>query len=62
VANTSPETSYVIGRLTFEKISEVEGIHLSGQAKRALSDPDLESQSGGERRRTIVRRLKQTTS
>jgi type II restriction/modification system DNA methylase subunit YeeA len=62
VPNVSPEKSYVLGRPPFEKISEVEGIHLSGPAKRVLAEPDLDHQSGDERRRSIKRRLKQNIS
>lgn len=61
VPAVGPGKSYIIGRPTFEKISEVEGIRLSDSMKRTFAEFDTEDRSPSERRRRIVRRLKQTT-
>jgi type II restriction/modification system DNA methylase subunit YeeA len=61
VPTVPPGKAYVIGRSTFEKISEVEGLRLSEPMKQAFAEFDLQGQSDKDRHRSIVRRLKQTT-
>jgi type II restriction/modification system DNA methylase subunit YeeA len=61
VPNSPEDKPYVVSRATYEKVSEVEGIRLSGSAKEAVRELDLENQTDKERRRRIVKRLKQTT-
>jgi hypothetical protein len=61
VANVPAGKPHIIGRSTFEKISEVEGIRLSDSMKQAVSELDFDRQSDEERRRSISKRLKQTT-
>jgi hypothetical protein len=48
----------VLGRERFGKISEVEGIHLSGSMKRAFAEFDRKGMSAAERRRDIIGRYK----
>lgn len=45
---------FILGRDNFEKISAVEGIHLSDEMKRAFRDFDREGISGDERRRALI--------
>jgi hypothetical protein len=47
-----------LGRETFAKISEVEGIRLSQEAKRAFAEFDAQGLSHEERRRAIIGRFK----
>ena len=48
----------VIGREQFAKISEVENIHLSEDAKRMFEEFDRQNLSHEERRRTIIERFR----
>jgi hypothetical protein len=47
--------AFVIGRARFSKISAVDGITLTREAKKRAVDFDRRGASGDERRRTIVR-------
>jgi hypothetical protein len=48
----------LIGRRQFAKISEVEGIHLSHDAKRMFDEFDRQKLSAEERRRRIIERFR----
>ena len=61
VTTVPPGKSHVIGRSSFEKINEVEGLRLSELMKRAFREFDREDQTEEERRRSIKQRLKQIT-
>jgi type II restriction/modification system DNA methylase subunit YeeA len=61
VIPVAPGKSHVIGRSSFEKINEVEGLKLSESMKDAFREFDREGQTKEERRRSIKRRLKQIT-
>ena len=54
IASSTTNKSYVIGRSAFEKISAVEGIHLSEPMKEALKEIDTD-----QNHHAIVDRLKQ---
>jgi hypothetical protein len=53
-----PPKREVLGRGRFAKISEVEGVHLSGSMKRAFAEFDRQGLSAAERRRSIIGRFK----
>jgi len=55
------DKSYAIDSEAFEKISEVEGVRLSGSMKRTLAELDAEGASEEERRSKLEQRLKQVT-
>ncbi len=48
----------VLGRKTFEKISEVEGIRLTSDMKRTMADFDRKKLSSEARRRAIINKFK----
>lgn len=54
IATATPDEPYVIGRAAFEKISDVEGIHLSEPMKDALKEIDAD-----QNHHAIIDRLKQ---
>lgn len=57
---TVPEGKpYTLSSEAFEKISEVEGVHLSESMKRTFSELDAEGGSDKRRRKELARRLKQ---
>jgi hypothetical protein len=56
-----PGESHVIGRSSFDKINEVEGLKLSESMKNTFLEFDREGQTTEERRRSIKERLKQIT-
>lgn len=60
VPNVTPDRPRVIGRSTFEKISEVEGLRLSASMKEAFEEFDRQGLTEEERHRLIKARLKQT--
>lgn len=51
----SGKVSVTIGRQRFAKISEVEGIKLSGEMRQRAVDFDRRGSSAEERRTTIIR-------
>jgi hypothetical protein len=61
IAAVPPGGTYVVGDAPFQKISEVEGVRLSDPMKQAFTEFDAEGLSDEERRRSIIRRLPQTT-
>ncbi len=56
-----PGEPYLIGRSTFEKISEVEGLQLSDSMKQQFAEFDRRGLSDEDRHREIEERLKQVT-
>ncbi|MBR0985186.1 class I SAM-dependent DNA methyltransferase [Bradyrhizobium liaoningense] len=56
-----PGKPHVIGRASFAKINEVEGVVLSDSMKSVFREVDREHETAEERRRAIKRKLKQIT-
>lgn len=52
--SASGKVSVTIGRQRFAKISEVEGIKLSGEMRQRAADFDRRGSSAEERRTTII--------
>jgi hypothetical protein len=50
--------TFALGRETFAKISEVEGMPLSDEMKKAFAEFDAQGLSHEERRRAIIGRFK----
>lgn len=55
VARSAATGAFTLGRQRFAKISEVEGIKLSGAMKQRAADLDRRGSSAEERRTTIIR-------
>jgi hypothetical protein len=53
---TAPAASgpFILGREQFEKISAVEGLHLTREMKRDFREFDRENLSGDERRKRLL--------
>jgi type II restriction/modification system DNA methylase subunit YeeA len=61
VATVRPGEPYRVGRSTFEKISEVEGLQLSDSMKQQFAEFERRGLSKDERHREIEERFKQVT-
>lgn len=49
-------SNFTVGRIGFEKISAVEGIHLTGRMRQDFQEFDQKNLSAGKRRRAIMKK------